>query len=230
MNAGDYMKWYYLIYLLPGGTALLVLLLSALSGGRHHRSGGGHHSGGGHRHGGRPLPAHRHAGPKHAGPKHAAPSRPSVAEQALAFFGAGRVPGPFLWGSVLMGWGLFGFWATRFFEPALHVPALFVLPTMGCAVVGALGTAKFAAETGARLLPREESFAMETVELCGLTGTVAFPVDAMRGRVHVYDTHGTLHDVSARVTPGYPPILRGRRVLVSDFDAAHGFVVVEEIG
>jgi len=57
----------------------------------------------------------------------------------------------------------------------------------------------------------------------------AYTVDEAHGRVHVYDAHGTLHDVSARLAPGQPPIGRGRQILVTDYDAAHGFVVVEEL-
>ncbi|MBV9849269.1 MAG: DUF1449 family protein [Armatimonadetes bacterium] len=232
MNAGNYMQWYYLIYLLPGGTALLLLLLSALSGGgRHHQMGGGHghHPVVGHHHGDHPGGGRHHADGGCAAHGHTAAGRPTAARQALAFFGVGRVPAPFLWGSALLGWGLFGFWATRLLESTLRVPAAFVPPALGLAALGALGTARLISAAALRLLPPEETFVTGTVELCGLTGTVAFPVDEARGRVHVYDAYGTLHDVSARAAPGQTPIARGHHVLVMDYDAARDFVIVEEM-
>jgi hypothetical protein len=55
-------------------------------------------------------------------------------------------------------------------------------------------------------------------------------VDQTRGRVHVYDDFGTLHDVQARVASGHAPVSRGRTVLVTDYDAAQDRLVIEEVG
>lgn len=230
-------QWYYLMYLLPGGLAMLLLLLSSVSGGgRHHHHPGAashaHHAGmGGHAH--RVVGGHRHGGPKHPAPK-AAGARggggtPNPAQQVLAFFRVGRVPGLFLWGSFLLGWGLFGFWGTRLWEAALHRLALFALPSLVTALAGALAVAKVTGEMGARLLPDDVSLATDTIDLCGSVGTVAFPIDQTRGRVHVYDAHGTLHDVRAVILPGQETIARGRRILVADYDEAHGLLIVEEL-
>ncbi len=206
----EYAEWYYLIYLMPGGMALLILLLSALGGGVRH----GHH--GGIRNGHQGGIRHGHSG--------AAGRTPSLA----AFFGLGRVPPPLIWGSALLGWGVFGFWGTQLWQSALHAPTLFFLPGLATASAGALATVKATVEAVARFLPDEESYAVSAVELCGLIGSVAFPVDAARGRVHVYDSHGTMHDVSARTAPGQEQIARGRKVLVVDYDAAHDQLLVEE--
>ena len=218
MNAPDeYGQWYYTIFWVPGGAALLLLLLSSLGGGRHHKAGGGaRHAGGGPKH-----------GAKAAGVKHAA--GPTAWQQMLAVFGVGRLPAPFVWGGALLGWGLFGFWGTRLWEAALHQPALFVLPSLVTAAVGALATVRVTAALGARLLPQEGSSALSTVDLCGQTGTAIYPVDEARGRVRVYDDFGTLHDVQAHVAPGSPLIERGRSVLVTDYDAAGDRVTVEEV-
>lgn len=229
----EYGQWYYLMYLLPGGIALLLLLLSSLGGGgRHHRGVAGH---GGSRHMVHSPGSHRggaHSGPKHHSARATAgkgSSTPSAMQQMLAFFGVGRLPLPFIWGSVLLGWGLFGFWGTRLWEAALHHPPLFILPSLVTAIVGALATARVTSALGARLLPQEASSALSTVDLCGRTGAVTYPVDEVRGRVHVYDDYGTLHDVQACVAPGQPPVGRGRQVLVTDYDAAQDRVIVEEM-
>jgi len=201
----EYARWYYLIYLLPGGVALLLLLLSALGGGTHHA----HHVT---PHGGHPV-SHRGGAEERA-------------SFLGAFFGIGRVPLPLVWGSWLLGWGLFGFWGTQFWEQ--HGRAAFLLPTLLTALAGAALTGGAPVAAASRLMPREMSSATGTVGLCGLTGTVAFATDDARGRVHVYDAHGTLHDVSARAAPGSGRIARGRRALVMDYDAARDQVIVEE--
>lgn len=226
MNAVELSQWYYLMYLLPGGAALLLMLMS-VAGGGHHRIGGGHHHGGGMGRSGL-----RHAGPKHGGPKQSVrgqAAKPSPAYQALALLGIGRAPGLLVWGSLLLGWGLCGFWATRLLEPALRIPLIFCLPALAVALLGALGAARLTSLLWTRLLPAEETFVIGTVDLCGLTGKVVFPVDETRGRVHVYDAFGTLHDVSARVAPGQPSIPRGSSALVTDFDDARGVVIIEDL-
>jgi hypothetical protein len=227
MHPSELGQWYYLIYLLPGGVALLLLLLSSLSGGgRHHRVAGGHgrHLGGG-RAGGRSGVRHHAA----RGTRGKEGTGANVAQQILTYFGVGRLPGPFVWGSALLGWGFFGFWGTRLWEASLHHPALFVLPALVTALVGSLAVTKLTAEVGGRLMPQTESYAISAVDLCGQTGTVAYPIDALRGRVNVYDAYGTLHTPSARTAPGGAMIGRGAKIIVTDYDAAHDQVIVEEL-
>lgn len=235
-HAGEFAQWYYLIYLVPGGVALLLLLLSTLGGGmRHGHAGAGHgHHGMGHRGAGHghhapaahaPAPTHGAHGHKHAAPRAGGSGRgPGL----LAFFGLGRVPAPLAWGSALLGWGLFGFWGTQFWQGLPHVSVSFALPALATALAGAFMTEKATVEAAARLLPRDETYVTSAVDLCGQTGTVAFPVDEARGRANVYDAHGTLHDMAARTAPGQPGIARGRRVLVVDYDSVKDQVIVEE--
>ena len=255
MNSSDYLQWYYLMYLGPGASAMLVLLLSAFSGGGHHRVGhrsgvraaGSHHAqaqahaGGsgikhgaasGIRHGGaRPAGAGgRHGGQAKGGGRHRAVRaavQKGFLEQLSLFFGFGRAPMPFLIGGSLMGWGLTGFWATQYWFQHSHGAGMFWLPALGEAVVGALVAGKFTAMIGSRLLPQTESCDVSNVDLCGLVGTAVYPIGEQRGRVHVYDDHGTLHETRARVAEGGGEIARGRNVLVVDYDAATDQLVVE---
>ena len=152
MNAGEYMQWYYLIYLLPGGAALLLLLLSVA--GRRAAPPRG-------RHGAPRAPCRRpsaHAGAKHAA-HGAAAVRPSVAQQALAFFGAGRVPGPLVWGSCCWGGGCSASGPRGCSQPALHVPALFVAARAGPGPAGGAGDGQVDRRgCGRSLLPSEETF------------------------------------------------------------------------
>lgn len=233
----EFGHWYYLIYLLPGGVALLLLLLSALGGGMHHHSiGHGHSIGlshGGHGHAGAAnhAPAHPAAAPTHdsAHKTQASPAADHQSQTPLSFLGIGRVPAPLVWGSAFLGWSLFGFWGTQLWQNALHGPGAFVLPALGTALAGAFVTEKVTVEAAARFLPHDETFATSAVELCGLSGTAAFPTDAQRGRVHIYDQFGTMHDMSARTAPNTPPLARGQQVLVVDYDAVRDEVIVESI-
>ena len=227
----EFGHWYYLIYLLPGGVALLLLLLSALGGGMHHHHIG--HSPAGHGQAGAAnhAPAHPVVASTH-GSAHKTQPNPTGNHQSqtsLSFFGIGRVPAPLVWGSALLGWGLFGFWGTQVWQHALHAPVAFIFPALGTALAGAFATEKVTVEAAARFLPHDETFATSAVELCGLTGTAAFPTDALRGRVHIYDQFGTMHDMSARTAPNMMPLARGQQVLVVDYDAVHDEVIVESI-
>src|SRR3954447_20399249 len=167
---GEWLHWYYLIYLLPAAAAILVLLLSGIGG--HH----GAHSHGAHAH----LHLHTHHGAglhshaqhgghsataSHSHPAHGAPgahhghgahgpgdSRPaSLGQQMLAFFGFGRAPLTIVVGSLMIGWGFFGWLALEILRPILHYPALFFPASLPCAVAGGLLFGKLFGELAARL-------------------------------------------------------------------------------
>jgi len=242
----EYARWYYMVYLLPGGLALFLLLASALGHGMDDgdNADGGHTDGGhadaGNTEGGNAGGgyAHHGVGPGHLQTGHARQGTRVVAAHQGAmdkapflprFFGIGRVPTLLLWGSALLGWGVAGFWGTQLWQSLLHAPAAFVWPALATALAGAFVTEKVTVEAVARFLPGDESYDVSTVGLCGLTGTATFPVDEARGRVHVYDVHGTLHDVPARLTPGQAKIARGRRVLVTDYDPVRDQLIVEDL-
>jgi membrane protein implicated in regulation of membrane protease activity len=148
----------------------------------------------------------------------------------LGFFGMGRAPVPIVLGSLLIGWGLFGLAATDTLKPILRLPALFVPPSLAIAAAGALVTAKLFAELSARLLPRDETYALSREGLLGLTGRVVYPVTETTGRVHLYDQYHTLHVMSARVAPGAPSIDKGSEVIIASSGPANRYVMVEPLG
>ena len=125
-------------------------------------------------------------------------------------------------------WGLCGFWANAFLLRAPTPSLLQVLPSLGIALVGGTAGSRLAAELLSRVLPQEESCAVSQQELFGLTGAIAFPVSEEAGRIHIYDSFGTLHDEACRVSPGHPPIEKGHRAIVVDMDT-QGRLIVEEI-
>lgn len=247
--SGEWLHWYYLVFLLPAAVAIVLLLLSGLGGhqgGHGHAHGGpgahGHpgfgfrfhsHHGGAHgAHAGAHGAAHGHAahGHAHHGTHGGVGREPNPAQQMLGFFGFGRAPLPVVFGSLMIGWGLFGILALEILRPILHLPVLFVGPAMLIAAVGALVCAKLFGELAARVMPKDESFAISTEGLLGLTGTVVYPTCETEGRVHVFDEFRTLHVKPARVAAGCPALPKGMEVIVASMDPERGTLIVEPLG
>jgi hypothetical protein len=245
---GEWLHWYYLIFLLPAATAVLVLLMTGLGGTHGGHSHGAHgglhlhaHAGHGHAHGmghgHATTAAHGHAhqaagGHSHAshGAHHGHQHEPSAARQLLGFFGVGRAPVTIVVGSLMIGWGFCGTVALELLRPILRFPALFVGPSALIAAAGALLCAKVFGELAARVMPEDESYAISREGLMGLTGKVVYAVTEDGGRIHVFDQFRTLHVTPARVAPGAAPIQKGTEVIVASMDPERRFVVVEPLG
>ena len=74
-----------------------------------------------------------------------------------------------------------------------------------------------------RVVPKDESYAVELSDLVGRIGQVAVgPLDqGLPGRVRVRDAHGNWHTVTASAAPDSPPLPIGAAVLLVDRSAAH---------
>jgi len=238
MNVTELGQWYYLIYVVPGGASLLTLALAFMGADQSNGGDGGPDGDSGHSDGG-PDAQHGDGGPDgdantdrgagFKGHQHSAHTTSNHhGPSLLRFFGFGSIPAPFAWGSLLLGWSIFGFWATQLLREHSGEPATFVLPAMGAAVVGALVMARGAAMGIGRMMPADKSTAITTVDLVGLTGEVAYPVDAERGRVIVYDQYGVMHDSQARVLSGQAVVERGKKAMIVDYDPKRDVLIVEE--
>lgn len=150
--------------------------------------------------------------------------------QLLAFVGMGRAPITIVVGSLMIGWGVFGFLALEILRPILKLPLLFVGPSLLCAAVGSILTTRLMGELLARVMPQDESYALTRDGLVGLTGKVVYPVTDSEGRVHIFDPYRTLHSESARVAPGLPPIEKGTEVIVASVDPDRKLLIVEPLG
>ncbi len=256
LNPSLLLHWHYLIFLVPFGVAALLLLLSTFRFSHHSgvhsmhggisASGGHGHIGGGHAAAHSPMHAAGHAAgnaPAHAAGHHAAADNQKAgsshraagkaadaqAQTMLAIFGVGRAPLPMVLQAFFLVWGLSGCIAAQQLLRDNHSPTLIqVLPVMaiaaGCGVVGA----RLASELISRLMPTEETSVVSRNGLFGLKGNVAYVVSESSGRIMIYDDYGSLHDESCRVSPGHPPIERGRRAIVVDSDT-RGNLLVEEV-
>ncbi|MCW3095033.1 MAG: hypothetical protein JWL77_651 [Chthonomonadaceae bacterium] len=252
LTATMLLQWHYLIFLLPMGIAALLLLLSSLRLGHHggHGGAGGHHVHGPALHGHTSThvaphtgtgghTAHAHASTGHAvDPKGADSSarqgkdtRPNVTvtnHLILNLTGANRAPLAMILEAFLLIWGVVGLWAHQLMAHAEQPSPRQILLLVSIALVGGVVGARVAASVIGRFMPQDETQIVSRNELIGLTGTIVFAASQTWGRIHVYDTFGTLHDEMCRVAPGHLTIEKGRQAIVLDMDTK-GNLLVEEM-
>jgi hypothetical protein len=86
------------------------------------------------------------------------------------------------------------------------------------ALLAALPFVRLSAGAVARVMPKDETYAIEISSLVGRVGTVAVgPLDqGLPGRVRVKDEHANLHTVAAVAAADSPPLPQGTAVLLVD--------------
>ncbi|MDQ0469797.1 OB-fold-containig protein [Labrys wisconsinensis] len=98
------------------------------------------------------------------------------------------------------------------------VGALPALAASAVAAVAALLLTRAGSRLVARLIPRDETYAVDEADLVGLTASVVIgPLDGGKpGRVRVQDRYGNWHFLNARAADGHGPFAQGRTVLLAD--------------
>ena len=150
----------------------------------------------------------------HAEPSHGAPS---LLEEALSFFGVGKVPLSVILMTFLITFAVVGWGANELLRPVLRTPAAFFPISCGAAVVVGLGGTKLLAGTLGRYIRPIETAALGRGELVGRIATTSLPVDTRFGTALVRDEYGTLHKVTCRVAEGAQAIPKGQTVLLVRF-------------
>ena len=95
------------------------------------------------------------------------------------------------------------------------------------AVIIAASMVRASSRAVARIVPRDETYAVDLSEFVGHTAEVAIgPLDqGLPGRVRLKDAHGNWHSLRARAAKDQPPLPVGARVLLVD-RAADIFIAV----
>jgi membrane protein implicated in regulation of membrane protease activity len=142
------------------------------------------------------------------------------ADRVFGWLNAGRVPILIL---IILALGYFaaaGF-ALQSIARALWAP-LPSLVASGVAVAIAVPLMRWSSSAIARLIPRDETYAVETATLLGRTAEVTVgPLDeGLPGRVKVKDAHGNWHFPRARAAKGHAPMPIGSPVLLVDHEAS----------
>ena len=106
----------------------------------------------------------------------------------------------------------------------------FVIPVSIVALVAAAGSVPVIRTTSrglARIIPRDETYAVNDADFVGQVATVTIgPLDqGLPGRVRLKDVFGNWHTVSARASHDSPDLAVGASVLLVDRDA-RGFIAI----
>jgi hypothetical protein len=139
-----------------------------------------------------------------------------AAENALSWLNLGRVPLLML---LIILLGLFA--AGGMVLQAVAEKTVGLLPPLIASLIAgtfALPATRMASRGVARILPREESYALSDQDLVGRVGTVTVgPLDAHKvGKISVTDAHGNRHFPRARPATAGDVIETGAKVLIVD--------------
>lgn len=201
----EILEWWNLIFLVPAALAVLYVLLLAVGAlpfddmGLHFDADAGH--------GGHDLPGDH---------------------DLLNILGVGRVPISVVLISFALLWGVIGWFATRAFQSIWAEPSVAFWPSLLAALVGSAGLTRVMTGLLSRLMPGTESYGAGSRELIGRLAETRYPVSATGGSVQVYDQHGSLHEVPARVLPGEAVIPAGARVVLWRYDDVAGSYLVTQ--
>lgn len=194
----ELLEWWNLIFLLPAVIAVLYILLLAFGGLPLHDVG---------------LHVDVHDGGDH---------------DLLDLLGLGRVPLSLILISFCLFWGLFGWFSVKALSAIWPEPRVFFWPALLIALLGAGGMTRLMAAVVGRLIPRSTYESTGARDLVGRLAETRYAVSAAAGTVQVYDRHGTLHEVPARVLPGESPIPAGVRVILWRYDDTAGLYLVTQ--
>lgn len=134
----------------------------------------------------------------------------------MSWLNVGRVPILIL---IMLMLGLFSMagFVIQIAANALWFPLPSIVASLA-ALVLALPAARIATRLVARLVPSDETYAVELADLVGRIGEVTVgPLDqGFPGRVKLKDQHGNWHVLRARAADDHPPIAVGTQVLIVD--------------
>jgi membrane protein implicated in regulation of membrane protease activity len=155
------------------------------------------------------------------GPDHAADhDGESYFSGALDWLNAGRVPLLIL---IMLALGVFA--VLGFVVVAVAHAVMIPLPAFAAsaiAVAAAVPVVRVGTRAVARIVPRDETYAVAPSDLVGRTAEVTMgPLDdGLPGRVKLRDAHGNWHFPRARAAKGQPPMAIGSTVLLVEWQGA----------
>jgi hypothetical protein len=252
MHPVDLLQWWNLIFDLPFVAALIPLLMQAT--GAAHFGHGGHGIHLGHVHGG-PAGHHFHIGHHHvevaapqaapaaAAPAHAAAGHPQAGHQAaphgsqspsavsraLSLLGIGKVPIMMVFSSFCFLWGFSGLAANLLLAPVFGLPALFILPSMGIALVSSVVLTGALSQGVAKLMPSVETYTTPREGFLGKTGHALYEIDGRSGAAVVLDNESNRVQIKCRTEDEGTVIPRGHSLSVARYDEQKDMFVVREI-
>jgi hypothetical protein len=233
MHFWELFQWWNLIFTLPFGIGLLPLLLQAA--GVMHSGHSGHdalahsphhaashithhptHAPAAHGHD-TAVSGHAHSGHADSGPHdHSAP--PRISFRWLSFLGIGKVPIMLILSIFCLLWGTTGVIANQIFSQALRVPAIYIWPSLCCALIVSYFTTGALSQRISRIVPEVASYGTDEQSLVGRSARAAYELSAKTGSAFLLDDQQNRIQVRCRTHDG-SVIPRGAEVLLLEYDA-----------
>jgi len=237
MQFWDLFQWWNLIFTLPFGIGVLPLLLQAVGAAHFGHHGPAHltHVGGNHlphvghthvghthvaAHGQAPSAAHAAHGPAHAtatAGTHAHADPQQAPARVLSILGIGKVPIMLIFSIFCLLWGAAGIAGNQIFSMILRSPALFVWPSILCALLVAYSATGGLSRGISRLMPDTETYGTDEELLVGRTAQAAYELSAKTGSAFLLDDQQNRIQVRCRTHDG-STIPRGAEVLLLEYD------------
>ena len=155
-----------------------------------------------------------HADADHGVHVDAAHAHPSLLQEALSFFGVGKVPLSVVLMCFLLTFAVVGWSANLLLKGVVPGGGLMFLISCPAAVVCGVGATKLLARTVGRWLRPMETAAVRRSSLVGRVGTTCLPVTREFGQALVRDEHGTMHKVVCKTQEDGDDIPKGETVLL----------------
>jgi len=137
-----------------------------------------------------------------------------ILEEALSFFGIGKVPLSVIIMTFLIGFSVTGWAANTLLKGILITPVLFFPVSCFAALFCGLTLTKLLAGTLGRIMKPVETSAVRGSSLAGCIGRASLPVTDRFGTALVHDRYGSLHKVMCKVAEGAETVPKGRHVLL----------------
>ena len=141
----------------------------------------------------------------------------SLLEEALSFFGIGKVPLSVILMTFLITFAIVGWAVNTVLKDVVITPLIFFPISCASAIFCGLAGTKVLASTLGRYLKPVETAAVRRASLVGRIATARLPVTDSFGQATVEDQYGTRHKVVCKVPEGAEPVPRGQSVLLVRF-------------
>jgi hypothetical protein len=165
---------------------------------------------------------------------HDVATEPSFFEEALSFFGIGRLPLSIILMTFLLVFAIVGWAVNLVLKDVLRSPVLFFPVSLFAAIFCGLSGTKLLAATLGKYVRSVDTAATSRRALEGRIAAAALPVTAAFGQALVRDHHGSLHKVVCRVAEGAETIPKGQTILLVRYvygsgprRLANGYYLVE---
>lgn len=146
--------------------------------------------------------------------------------KSLGFLGVGRVPLSVIAMSFCFLWGFTGWASNLLFAPVLRLPALYIWPSLGIALVASVLGTRLLARGVSRIMPATETYAVSLRELVGKRAKARYLIGPESGSATLFDDLDNLQEVPCRVRTGETVIESGEWIVLMEYDPKAGIFYV----